>query len=134
VYHKYIMLIQTLYRFLHTILFPDNFVSTDLTPSSHPHAVLSYKDRNVRSIVWNIKYRKHQRAIEVAGLHLYEYIIKKVTPLLTHASEPILLIPVPMSAKSLKRRGHNQTSLLIQKILKYHQHKEFEFKDNLVIK
>jgi predicted amidophosphoribosyltransferase len=75
---------------------------------------LPYHERAVRALVWELKYRARPRARELAGAYLSEL-------LLAEAEEHIgtlLLIPMPMHEARRKERGHNQTELLCEAVLK----------------
>jgi ComF family protein len=68
----------------------------------------------VRALVWELKYYKQSRAAALAGEYLADI-------LLAEAEDSIgrpLLIPVPMHAERRKQRGHNQTEVLCESVLK----------------
>ena len=71
-------------------------------------ALLPYHDPRCLALVWELKYRRSSRALEL-GAALFE------EPLLSIAGEELaipLLIPVPMHEKRRQERGFNQTELL----------------------
>jgi len=77
--------------------------------SHHEHALFSYKDPLVQTLIWNIKYRKN-----IAFLKLIAKILQKEIPIRTYFQDP-LIIPVPLSDTRRRERGYNQ----IEEILKY---------------
>ncbi|MES3030898.1 MAG: hypothetical protein V4697_00615 [Patescibacteria group bacterium] len=85
---------------------------------------LSYKDPLVRELVWQIKYKKNQHALELAGYALYTELQK--------IPSSIVLIPIPISKKRRKERGYNQCELLIEEILKLDTEKRIS-KDFLIL-
>jgi predicted amidophosphoribosyltransferase len=74
---------------------------------------LPYREKNVRALIWEVKYRANRHALALAGAFLAE-------ELFALASEEIsrpLLIPVPMHAARRIQRGWNQTELLCEAAL-----------------
>ena len=72
--------------------------------------LFSYKDPLVKTVVWNMKFRKNKKCFAIAGKLLYEKIIA------LHIPFP-LIIPVPLSSKRKRKRGYNQTEVLGKNIM-----------------
>jgi ComF family protein len=75
---------------------------------------LPYHDLRVRALVWELKYYAHPRAVALAGAFLSE-------ELLALAQDEIgrpLLLPVPMHKSRRRQRGHNQTEVLCEAVMR----------------
>lgn len=81
----------------------------NVTLSHHKHALFSYRDPLVQTLIWNIKYRKN-----LTFLKLIAEILQKEIPLRISFQNP-LIIPVPLSSIRRRERGYNQT----EEVLKY---------------
>lgn len=79
--------------------------------------MLPYHNEHVRALVWEIKYRKNQKALALAGQLLGEAVLS----LTEEELGTPLLIPIPMHSKRKKKRGHNQTELLAEALLPHTQ-------------
>ncbi len=74
--------------------------------------VLPYRNPEVRALVWEMKYRRNERAAALAAALLVEELLGLASEELTSP----LLIPVPMHAERRRERGYNQTELLCEAI------------------
>lgn len=91
-----------------------------LTKSSRPpldktRSVFAYKDPLVTKLIWNIKYKKSEKALKIGAYALYLEIIKLYSSLdnsFTNDSTKIIIVPIPSSRRRLNERGFNQTELL----------------------
>jgi ComF family protein len=126
------MLIQALHRLIHTILFTQEETLVHCTYSSSPTALFSYKDSKVRRIIWDIKYRGNAQLVNNAGLLLFQRL--KEIKMGSGAILAIILIPVPVSKKRLRQRGHNQADLLVKAIMKHDTMNIFEYGGGAVVK
>ncbi len=90
------------------------------TPYNFIKSILAYKNPLVRELIWQIKYKKNKKAIEIGGKVLYDFLLK-------YNYKKIILIPIPISNKRLRERGYNQCEILIDEIIK-------NDKDNIFIK
>ena len=97
-------------------LSPDEFLKRSpkapLPSLPYIKSCLAYKDPLVRELIWQIKYKKNQHALKLAGYIVYAGL--KNMPL----SSPITLVPIPISKKRRKERGYNQCELLINEVLR----------------
>jgi ComF family protein len=73
-------------------------------------ALFCYRSPLVKTLIWNIKFRKNVRCIELASQIMYEH-------LLTLNIQDPLIIPVPLSPKRKRERGYNQTELITKGFL-----------------
>ena len=76
-------------------------------------AVVSYKHRIVRAMIWNIKYKKNPDALYCGGYLLYEHI--KEHYMVT--KETLYIVPIPVSPSRRRERGYNQCELLAQAVV-----------------
>jgi len=98
-------------------------------------AIFSYKDPLIRRALWNIKYRGDTTAIDVLAEALYDTIVANIyEDCLPGFSKTYLIIPIPMTHKSLRERGYNQSELLARAICKKDGEKIFELETKLLLK
>ena len=74
-------------------------------------ALLPFTSQFVRACVHEVKYHENQKAIALLGLILQQH--------LENQSETCLLIPIPLSAERRKKRGYNQTELILKAAAKH---------------
>jgi competence protein ComFC len=82
-------------------------------------AFFQYKDKIVRQAIWEIKYRGNKKILEKFSRAFYDYILEEISDeiLFNNFHSPIL-IPIPTSKKSLKKRGFNQCELIVKELIK----------------
>lgn len=85
----------------------------DLINLANTDGTLPYQKREVRSLVWELKYQADPRATALAGAYLADLLL---TLRAEELSTPIL-IPIPMHPKRRRERGHNHTELLCEAAL-----------------
>lgn len=78
-------------------------------PIPDSSAIFAYKDERVRKMVWNIKYKRSEKAVSIAAYALYRSI--KVL-------DGALLIPMPITSWRRRERGYNQCEFLLEKAMK----------------
>ncbi len=87
------------------------------------NSIFPYQEPIIKELVWQIKYKKNKKAMEIAGYSLYCELIK--------LNEPLILIPIPISNIRRKERGFNQCELIIDEVIKYDKNqffkKDFDF-------
>jgi ComF family protein len=90
-------------------------------------AVFSYQHPLIKTLVWNMKFRRNKRCFTLAGSVLYEELIDIVSET-SQVSDFMcpLLLPVPLSATRRRMRGYNQTMLLAKEIIRLDAQKCFE--------
>lgn len=104
------------------------------TPFHFIKSVFAYKDELVKRMVWNIKYKRSKKALEIGGYALHRYI-SETFDLANNESQQILLIPIPISTRRKNERGYNQCELLIDEIIKFdidNSSKKLIFSKNLL--
>ncbi len=83
-----------------------------ITPLFH------YKDKRVKAIVWELKYRENILALEHIGKLLYEEIMPEISDILLFDNNAeFLLIPIPITNQRRIERGYNQSELISKSIL-----------------
>jgi ComF family protein len=87
----------------------------DLERLARYDGTLPYADKNVRALVWEVKYYKDSRAATLAGEYLSQLLLAEASDII---GTP-LLIPMPMHPKRRHERGHNQTEVLCEAALKF---------------
>ena len=93
--------------------------------SSIPEAcsIFAYKNKQVSTLVWSLKYKKSAHATKIGGYALYE-ILKTFMNAITYdgvgnrQTLQILLVPIPISKRRRRERGFNQCDLLVDEIKK----------------
>jgi len=75
---------------------------------------LPYHDARVRALVWELKYYAHPRAAKLAGTFLSEELLAVAMDEIGMA----LLIPIPMHKNRRAKRGHNQTEILCEAVMR----------------
>jgi ComF family protein len=144
-------IIDQIFHFLLDSLFPINnldrilfslsreqaYISLRPSPPTPFHfikSVFAYKDELVRCMVWNIKYKRSKKALEIGGYALQRYI-SETFDLANNESQQILLIPIPISTRRKNERGYNQCELMINEIIKFdidNSSKKLIFSKNLL--
>lgn len=81
-------------------------------------ALFQYKDKRVKAIVWELKYRENTLALEQIGKLLYEEIMPEISDILLFDNNAeFLLIPIPITNQRRIERGYNQSELISKSIL-----------------
>lgn len=82
--------------------------------------IFDYKDETIRTLIWELKYKRNQKSISILGKILSDELLAILADLRTwkNFNNPIL-IPLPLSKERQRERGFNQTLLLAQEIKKY---------------
>ncbi len=82
------------------------------------HPLFPYKDRRVRAVIWELKYRENILPLEHIGRLLYEEILALCSDIVLFESDAqFLLIPIPISAERRIERGYNQSELIAKAVL-----------------
>lgn len=94
-----------------------------LTPAKeldqNTQAIWNYADERVRTLIWEIKYRRNERVISSVSQVLFDVLVSELAEraLFDNFKQP-LLIPIPTSDKRRRERGYNQTELLCEALKK----------------
>lgn len=110
---------------------PPEMFAQKLTPTfgNAPGTIslFSYRDKNTRLVIKELKYRGNRVFAEILGELLFETILHELgEESLAPTNEKFLLIPIPISKKRLRARGYNQAELLTKQIAKHDDHTWFE--------
>lgn len=97
-------------------------------PYNFIKSIFAYKNEVVTSLIWNIKYKKSVKAVEIGGYALY----KKILSTFETKKDKILIIPIPISQKRRNERGYNQCELLLAEIQKLDINHELLYSVNLL--
>ena len=98
-------------------------------------SVFSYTNPSVRKLVHALKYKNGQRVAKVFAPYLLSALTEFLgEEKLFHGNVPVLLVPVPLTSKRMKKRGYNQSELLIQAMLKNNSDHGLYLEKNLVAK
>ena len=63
--------------------------------------LFKYKDRKVKAIIWELKYKENILPLETIGKMIYEEIISEIADvLLFNATAEFLLLPIPLTEKT----------------------------------
>jgi competence protein ComFC len=84
------------------------------TPFNFIISIFAYKNPLVKNLIWNIKYKKSQKALEIGGFAFF----KKISTLFDLKKESVLIVPIPISQKRRNERGFNQCELILDEIIK----------------
>ncbi|MEI8249524.1 MAG: hypothetical protein WCG07_03470, partial [Candidatus Taylorbacteria bacterium] len=95
-----------------TLLPPAPDYSRLAVPLPHTHSLFAYKDPRVSALIWNIKYKKSEPAVVIAGYALTQTLQKEF------AQRPLLIVPLPITNRRRKERGFNQCELIIEEMKK----------------
>jgi ComF family protein len=81
------------------------------------YALFSYGDKEVKNMIWALKYRKNRIVAKTLSHALYDFLAEEFSDLYIYSDlkEPVL-IPLPISKKRLYKRGFNQTELLAKEL------------------
>ena len=108
---------------------------TKLTPakslSNDTFAIWNYADEKVRTIIWEIKYRRNEVLLKNVGQVLYDTVSSEVLErMVTENFVRPLLLPIPISKRRRLERGYNQTELFCKVMKKIDTENLFEYSPN----
>lgn len=82
------------------------------------HSLWEYRNRKVKAVIWELKYRENVSPLTTIGKMLFDEIIAIVSDIVIFNSDAeFLLIPIPMTEESRVERGYNQSELIAKSIL-----------------
>lgn len=83
------------------------------------HPLFHYKNKKVKAIIWELKYKDNILPLEYIGKLIYEEIIPIMSDiLLFDADAKFLLIPIPITKDRRAERGYNQSEYVCREIMK----------------
>ncbi len=145
------MILKTIFSSFVDFLFPkapDILKLESLTPSellskltpakdlgSEILAIFNYADPNVRTLVWELKYKKNLRIAQSLAVILSDVIKTEMVDraLFDNFAHPIL-IPIPISNERRLERGYNQTEIICEEIKKLDAENFFDYVQNILAK
>lgn len=71
-------------------------------------SVFDYRDPLIRKAIWELKYYHRYQLAYQLGVLLYNYSLEKLSFLAKETSDPVIVIPIPMSRRKQWKRGYNQ--------------------------
>jgi ComF family protein len=84
-------------------------------------SLFKYKDKRVKAMIWELKYRGNfdNKWIDILGNLLYEEIFSTISDLFMFDNDAqFLLIPIPISEARRRERGYNQSEYLARAIVR----------------
>ncbi len=96
--------------------------------------LFDYKDENVRTLVWELKYKGNRKVANKFAQMLIDVLQAELAErvLFEKFVEPIL-IPMPISNQRRRERGWNQTEILAEEIMRL-DNSLFKYEPNILIK
>ncbi len=80
--------------------------------------LFQYKDKKVKAIIWELKYKENTKPLDTLGKLFYDEILNIISDIVIfNKNAQFLLIPVPMTEKARIQRGYNQSELIAKSIL-----------------
>lgn len=100
----------------------------------HLVVLFDYKDENVRTLIWELKYKGNRNVAKKFAEILLDVLRHELAErvLFEKFTEPIF-IPMPISNKRRRERGWNQTEIVAEEMMKLDQNL-FIYKPNILIK
>ncbi len=82
-------------------------------------AIFSYKEKNIRKLIWFLKYR-NAREIATMFSPFFLEILENMSEenYLKYSTREIILMPIPIHKSKKNKKGYNQTEVLIEEIIK----------------
>jgi len=81
--------------------------------------VFNYRNKDVKTLVWALKYKGNREILKLVAGFVYEEIIEIAQEkMLFEGKVEIILIPIPIGNEARKKRGFNQTEELCEVISK----------------
>jgi competence protein ComFC len=79
--------------------------------------VWSYKSPVIKKLLWMLKFENKSAVIEDLGQNLYDHLFDELAErsIFENDQSPIL-VPIPLSKKSLRKRGYNQSEIIARDI------------------
>ena len=90
-------------------------------------ALFNYRDKEIKSAIWTLKYYKEDKSAELFGNILYSYLLDELSDraIFNNVHSP-LFIPIPLSKQKLIERGFNQSEKVVRACIAYDNEKTLE--------
>lgn len=95
-------------------------------------AIFDYRNKTVKTIVKNIKFKNNLYLKKRVALYLKDELLSICSEIETFSNQKPLIIPIPMSKKEIRSRGFNQCEQICREITKIS--KDFDIKFNILRK
>lgn len=100
------------------------FPLSRITKENFIHPLFQYKDKRVKAIIWELKYRSNQKHLGTIGKLMYEQIIEELSNIYMFDSDAeFAMIPIPITGKRRSERGYNQSEYISRAILENDTHR-----------
>lgn len=87
---------------------------------SNIYSIFSYKNPKVQALIWELKYHRNERSIDIIGKILADSILEEMSDKnLFENKSQYLLVGVPMTPRRLRQRRFSQIDLICRKMLNY---------------
>ena len=82
------------------------------------HPLFHYRDKRVKAVIWELKYRENTATLEHISTLMYEEIIGLLSDVATFDRDAeFLLIPIPITRDRRRERGYNQSEYIAKAIM-----------------
>ena len=80
-------------------------------------SVFDYRNVDLRKLLWHFKFKRKWSVIDNMADTLYDHLIDEISErnLFENITKP-LLIPIPMTKRSIRKRGYNQAAIVAKKL------------------
>lgn len=112
----------------------------NISPSTHEArndllVVFDYKDKTIKEIVWEIKYKGNRNIAQKCALIIYDILRAELSERALYENFVFpLLIPMPTSPKRRRDRGYNQTEIVCEEIIKLDTDNLLSYDPHLLLK
>jgi competence protein ComFC len=90
-------------------------------------SLFDYRNPIVKHALWVLKYKNKRGIAENLGKALYEKLLEEYVEIkLVGKSNPPIIVPIPISKSRKRKRGYNQSELLVRAILASDHEKLFK--------
>lgn len=80
--------------------------------------VFQYKDKRVKAIIWELKYKDNGKPLDVLGKIIFDEIIEAVSEITIFDNDAqFVLIPIPITSERRSERGYNQSEYLARAVV-----------------
>lgn len=80
--------------------------------------IFHYKNKTVKAIIWELKYKENTLPLEHIGKLIFEEIIALISDILIFDNDAkFIIIPIPITDKRRSERGYNQSELITRSII-----------------
>jgi len=98
------------------------------------HSVFDYKNKTIKRAIWKLKYEERTAIAEVLGQILHDKILEEISEeQLFENLRTVLVVPIPLSKKSFRKRGYNQSELIARSLCKKDS-ETYELANNVLYK